>query len=1286
MKNRVILDPATVANNVVKIFEPRSDGYTKTYKFSAWVKTPAGIDNDGGEIAIKAVQTNGSDFCSNYGSVALKTVSFSHTAGEWKYVELELSGSDVLAFTPVGFCSSGSSPATEFHLVASIFNLDSDPTHVILVDEIRFHPTDVMVESIIYNSTWKKVHSVYDHNSTPKMFMEYDDFGRNNWVLDQDKNVIRYNEFLLQDPTNPDDWNMATSYSPRIPLNKNDFLNSLQNNLFEIGDVVKFNTYMDGNGRPLQTIGCNQAPFDGTNYRDIVSFVHYDAYGRSPRSYLPYVDETDDGSFKEDVITEQLDFYSNASMVSHSNYPFSDRVFDNSPMSNVIEMGAPGENWQIGTNHTNKIEIQVNGENEVLLWKAEPNGAEAVSYYEPNKLFKRLLTDEHDLQSQIFTDVFGRTILVQKQIRAELDPGDKLITYDFTEGNSEPSEEITPITISTYYVYNELGQLIYTISPGAFEAMQGTYSFDESDPVFEDLIHASRYDAKGRVTAQKSPGSGWSYIIYDLLNRPVLSQTSNQSEQDEWNFIKYDVFGRSVMTGLFYSANSQVSLQDEVNGWPSGNWEHRNSESGSLMGYSNEAFPDINPGNDDQILTVQYFDDYNFDLQGREFKSTIHDAYKDKVFGLSTGSLVKVLDDDPDNYLLTINFYDQKYRPIQSHVQNHVNGWDVYESEYNFDNSLKKSIRFHWANSTSFPVIIKNRYEYDHVGRLVDEFMSVGSGTSPPEKLVGHYEYNLLGQLIRQDLDYKPATSDFLQHIDYRYNIRGWLTSINNAELDDDGTINFDDLDVFGEEIYYDNTDAISIDQGEESPFVPLNQYNGNISSIRWKSKNSDIPSDARPENVYCYRYDDLNQMTAAYYARTEAGVSGYYDQDYHLFNEKLSYGLDGNIWSFNRNHADGVMDELVYSYEGHKLMEVTDAITPTMGNGFTDGNTTGDDFAYDSNGNLLEDLNKELAFAYNHLNLPQLIEHGTDELRYIYDATGRKLRTIYPDSKVHDYVSGIEYNDNELLFLNTSFGRIKATGPQAYCSVNFAYEYFIKDHLGSVRAVITREENAPQHNYSATMEDAASTAEEAQFYNVAETRANGHSVLQVANGSTRASLTNSTGEPIGPAKVLYVQEGDKISIDVEYYYQTYTSGNSPRDVNDILAQLANFFITTGSVAPPGLESAWAASTFTGNSAVSSLINNAITEPDDVLAYLAYITLDENFNLIPEASGYLMADVDASVQNLTVLDLVIPQNGYIYIYVANESPTNVYFDNLQIIHEKSNVLELSDYYPIRSAK
>ena len=78
---------------------------------------------------------------------------------------------------------------------------------------------------------------------------------------------------------------------------------------------------------------------------------------------------------------------------------------------------------------------------------------------------------------------------------------------------------------------------------------------------------------------------------------------------------------------------------------------------------------------------------------------------------------------------------------------------------------------------------------------------------------------------------------------------------------------------------------------------------------------------------------------------------------------------------------------------------------------------------------------------------------------------------------------------------------------------------------------------------------------------------------------------------------------------------------------------------------------------------------------------LLQVTQDQEFNLLENASGYLMANADTSVENLAVLDLVIPKNGYIYIYVANESPTDVYFDNLQIIHKKSNVLELSDYYP-----
>jgi hypothetical protein len=170
----------------------------------------------------------------------------------------------------------------------------------------------------------------------------------------------------------------------------------------------------------------------------------------------------------------------------------------------------------------------------------------------------------------------------------------------------------------------------------------------------------------------------------------------------------------------------------------------------------------------------------------------------------------------------------------------------------------------------------------------------------------------------------------------------------------------------------------------------------------------------------------------------------------------------------------------------------------------------------------------------------------------------------------------------------------------------------------------------------------------------------------------------------IGLSKVLKVMAGDKIDILARSYYHvngTVTNNNfSPEDI------MQGFLSTQGA---GNIPSAHGATTTVLSSNINGFINpvnlfsnNNPTTSSNVKAGINCIVFDEHFNYVTAqfdlmdnssgGSGYK----DHLMQNITV-----PKNGYVFIYCSNESDIDVFFDNLEVIHTRGQMLEETHYYP-----
>lgn len=145
---------------------------------------------------------------------------------------------------------------------------------------------------------------------------------------------------------------------------------------------------------------------------------------------------------------------------------------------------------------------------------------------------------------------------------------------------------------------------------------------------------------------------------------------------------------------------------------------------------------------------------------------------------------------DPDNnaipwILLETHFqYDEFGRNNFSVAENLLNGTDSIQTEYFNSDHVRRMWHQHTSDGGDY--VIENEYELnDDLLPKANYFgMAPGLGVQPPTAKLNEMKYDSEDHLIRKDLFGPGSNEDTgpLQVIDYEYNIRGWLTDINDIE------------------------------------------------------------------------------------------------------------------------------------------------------------------------------------------------------------------------------------------------------------------------------------------------------------------------------------------------------------------------------------------------------------------------------------------------------------------------------------------------------------------------
>jgi RHS repeat-associated protein len=964
--------------------------------------------------------------------------------------------------------------------------------------------------------------------------------------------------------------------------------------------------------------------------------------------------------------------------------------------------------------------------------------------YADGKLTKNVSIDEKGKKVYEYTDFSGNTILKKVQLdNTVLDNTHTgwLCTYYVYDDLGQLRTTITPKAVTWlnqygwaftnsdvykelcfYNYFDERGRTVIKHSAGAGEIH---FVYDNRDRL------VLSQDENQRTRAAKQ----WTFYLYDKENRAIASGLLENTGSRAINQV-YATTGmnnQDIQLTIYTGQNETITAYNPVAGSTSLGLNYTNLVINAVTYYDNYNYP----------LVKQFTRNYSFAPTTSPYvEPTVVTSRVLGMSTGSKVRVLDANYDNPgtatQKFLTSTAYFDEKGRSLEGLTDNIKGNTDYVVMQYDFSGkTLSVCEKQNFPATTLGKFVTITQFEYNKIGQTIS--VSEKFYDQPYKKLAS-YTYDALGRVSEKKLSPDFNNGLGIETLKYDYNLHGSLIGINkDYALSNSSLAQWDHY--FGMYLGYDNKDSkfaaprydglltgvLWKAQGDNNPRKYDYDYDnaGRLTAANFTQKEK--PTDASWANTFAdfsmtnVAYDENGNLLSMNHKSIIPGNA------VPVFTDKLAYTYNVATTGAWTNKLERVADnttDLTASNNG-LLGDFKDEIYGS--------NTL--DYKYDANGNMVVDNNKKIRIGsgngieYNFMDKPQKVTiEGKSITEFIYDATGDKLGKKVTNT-VSNQITTTWYNGSyvyeetgnpaavTLQFISNEEGRVRMytpiSQPRVILGNSFdlldgsgnvlkgVFEFFVKDNLQNTRAILSEETHLEHHN--CTMEFAEQTYEYLMFQDDAGRQVENTRTAKNSPPINTSWTVSGTGaglgaqvsklnalNTVGPNMLLKVMAGDKLTLKTDYFYNQAASGPGNNITSIVTAIIKNLL---GSVTSPGTSAVKGAATAiqtnlsnTNGELYQFIQNQNASTSTSPKAHLNYVFFDENFKFVPYDPVTGLGSFGSPVstagdgQAIILANVRVPKNGYVFVYLSNSSNIDVYFDNLDIIHDRGRLVEENAYY------